>query len=127
MVFRGRDFALNKALAMGILRSKLWEIENDKKLSERRDARRPLAFTLDRHNRVRTYSWPRQVVTDHRLTTDRDEPLRDVMDGKLEGFAERLTQQDRENRFDAYCQEQTKMLRDMREKREKKEKKNAAG
>lgn len=57
----------NKAKAMRILRSRLFEQTEEKARSERAEARRTLIGSGDRSQRIRTYNFPQNRVTDHRI------------------------------------------------------------
>jgi peptide chain release factor 1 len=79
----------NKAKALRVLRARLFEIEEQKKQAERAQARRLQVGTGDRSERIRTYNFPQNRVTDHRinLTLYR---LEQVMLGELEEIIENL-------------------------------------
>ncbi len=57
----------NKAKALRILRSRLLDLEVAKKEAEERDQRRALVKTGDRSEKVRTYNFPQDRMTDHRI------------------------------------------------------------
>ena len=57
----------NKAKALKILRSRVYESEKRKKDQERSDNRRSQMGTGDRSERIRTYNFPQGRVTDHRI------------------------------------------------------------
>jgi peptide chain release factor 1 len=57
----------NRAKAMRILRSRLFEQIEQKARAERDDARRDLIGSGDRSQRIRTYNFPQNRVTDHRV------------------------------------------------------------
>ena len=57
----------NKAKAMKILRAKLLEAEREEQSREQRDARRVQVGSGDRSERIRTYNFPQNRLTDHRV------------------------------------------------------------
>ena len=56
----------NKAKAMKVLRSRLFEMEQERLAAERSEARRAQVGTGERSEKVRTYNFPQNRVTDHR-------------------------------------------------------------
>ena len=79
----------NKAKAMNVLRSRLLEIEKSKQESEMAQNRKAQVGTGDRSEKIRTYNFPQNRVTDHRIgmTLHR---LEGVLDGDLEELIEAL-------------------------------------
>jgi peptide chain release factor 1 len=57
----------NKAKALKVLRTRLFEMERERLASERAGARKSMVGTGDRSERIRTYNFPQGRVTDHRI------------------------------------------------------------
>jgi peptide chain release factor 1 len=79
----------NKSQAMKILRAKLYEIEEEKRKSAERDARRSQVGSGDRSEKIRTYNFPQDRLTDHRIGYTRHN-LPAIMDGELEPMFQAL-------------------------------------
>ena len=72
----------NKSKAMRVLRARLYEIEQEKQHAAIAAERRGQIKTGDRSEKIRTYNFPQNRVTDHRIGLTLHQ-LTDVMDGKL--------------------------------------------
>jgi len=57
----------NKAKAMKVLRTRLYELERERAQSEQAGARKAMVGSGDRSERIRTYNFPQGRVTDHRI------------------------------------------------------------
>ena len=57
----------NKAKALRVLRTRLYELERERLASARAGARKSMVGTGDRSERIRTYNFPQGRVTDHRI------------------------------------------------------------
>jgi peptide chain release factor 1 len=79
----------NKAMAMKLLRSRLYEIELEKQNAAERDARRNQIGSGDRSEKIRTYNFPQDRLTDHRIGYTRHN-LPGLMDGDLEDVIQSL-------------------------------------
>jgi peptide chain release factor 1 len=79
----------NREKAMGILRTRLYEAEYNKRMEEVAKRRKTLVSTGDRSAKIRTYNFPQSRLTDHRvgLTVYN---LQAVMDGDLEDIIHAL-------------------------------------
>ncbi|MBH25203.1 MAG: peptide chain release factor 1 [Myxococcales bacterium] len=80
----------NKARAMKILKSRLLELEQQAQSDELGDTRRSQVGTGDRSERIRTYNYPQNRVTDHRIGLTLYK-LDQVIEGSLEHVFEPLT------------------------------------
>ncbi len=79
----------NKNKAMRVLRSRLFEMEEERKNKERSDARKSMVGSGDRSERIRTYNFPQNRCTDHRVNLT-SYNLEGVMNGELDEFIEAL-------------------------------------
>ena len=79
----------NKVAAMKVLRSRLLAAEEERLAQERAETRRSLVSTGDRSAKIRTYNFPQNRVTDHRINfTTHD--LENMINGDLMSFIEQL-------------------------------------
>ena len=86
----------NKDRAMKILRSKLYEAEQAKQQAAIAAERKSQVGSGDRSDRVRTYNFPQNRVTDHRLTGDvRNFNIASVINGDLDPIIDALVTADR--------------------------------
>jgi peptide chain release factor 1 len=90
----------NRQKAMRVLRARLYEAERQKQLAAVAAARRSQIGTGERAEKIRTYNFPENRLTDHRikLTVHR---LDQVLDGDLEEFSEALQAEDRRQTLEA--------------------------
>ena len=79
----------NKAMAMKLLRAKLYDIEEEKRKTAERDARRSQIGSGDRSEKIRTYNFPQDRVTDHRIGLTKHN-LPGILDGELGDVIESL-------------------------------------
>ncbi len=88
----------NKDKALKVLRSRLYEMEREKRHDEEAEARRSQVGTGDRSEKIRTYNFPQGRVTDHRihLTLHR---LEGILGGDLDEVIDSLTAADQAARL----------------------------
>jgi len=72
----------NRDKAMKVLRSRLYEVEQEKQSKKRADARKSMVSTGDRSAKIRTYNFPQGRVTDHRINLTLYK-LNEIIDGDL--------------------------------------------
>jgi peptide chain release factor 1 len=90
----------NKAKALKVLRTRLYEMERERLQSERAGARKSMVGSGDRSERIRTYNFPQGRVTDHRinLTLHR---LPEILEGQLDELIGALVAEDEAARLAA--------------------------
>lgn len=79
----------NKAEAMRVLRSRLYDLEAGKKAKERAEERKSQVGSGDRSERIRTYNFPQNRLTDHRINLTLYK-LDLIMEGHLDEVVEAL-------------------------------------
>src|SRR5207253_8170634 len=94
----------NKAKALRVLRSRLYEMELEKQQAALGAERRSMVGTGDRSEKIRTYNFPQNRVTDHRIGLTLHQ-LDIVMDGHLDPIIEALTQHYQTEKMKAQGQE----------------------
>jgi len=81
-----RQQVQNRAIALDLLRAKLWEVEEEKKVKEIAGHRSKIGRG-DRSEKIRTYNFPQDRVKDHRINKNFGN-LNGIMDGNLEKIVE---------------------------------------
>ncbi len=90
----------NKLRAMSILRARLYEKEQEKRRSELEADRRSQVGSGERSEKIRTYNYPQNRVTDHRIgISNYNLPV--VMDGAIEPFIDELSTREQAERLAA--------------------------
>ena len=92
------DESDQRAKAMKVLRTRLYEAERERLASERSGARKSMVGSGDRSERIRTYNFPQGRVTDHRinLTLHR---LPEILEGQLDELLDALIREDEAERL----------------------------
>ncbi len=90
----------NRTKAMAILRARLFQLERDRQAAERSEARRSQVGSGERSEKIRTYNFPQNRVTDHRIgkTSHR---LIELLDGDLDEFIDDLAATEQAERLQA--------------------------
>lgn len=84
----------NRIKAMNILRSRLLEKKKEEELKNASEARKSLIGTGDRSEKIRTYNFPQDRVTDHRIHYSRSN-IPAVMDGDIDDIIHELVKHER--------------------------------
>ncbi len=106
-----RSLTQNKLRAMAVLRARIYEIECQKQEDAIDAARRSQVGSGGRSEKIRTYNYPQNRVTDHRIGMS-SYNLPAVMDGEIADFIEAL-------RIDDQTQRLERMIEEMEEEAEK--------
>ena len=95
-----RSQGQNKIKAMTVLRSRLYEMERQRKEDALSSERRSQVGTGERSEKVRTYNYPQNRVTDHRINFS-SHNLEGFLDGDIDDLIDALAQDEREQRLEA--------------------------
>ena len=88
----------NRAKALRMLRSRIYDARRLKQETERAESRRVQIGSGDRSEKIRTYNFPQNRVTDHRIQLDLHR-LGTIMEGDLNALVDALIERDREQRL----------------------------
>ncbi len=83
----------NKAKALKVLRSRILQGEEEKRAAEIGDARRSQVGTGDRSEKIRTYNFPQDRITDHRIKQNWSN-IETILDGDLGEIVAALQEED---------------------------------
>lgn len=90
----------NKARAMQVLQSRLEQMEREKADAEAAEGRAAQVRSMDRSERIRTYNWPENRISDHRIGFKANN-LDSVLDGNLDDLFTALQAAERSERLEA--------------------------
>ena len=85
-----RSQAKNRARAESVLRSRLYDLEQEKQQSEEAAARKLQVGGGARAEKIRTYNFPQDRITDHRISLT-VHSIDKVMDGEIDGIIEAVS------------------------------------
>jgi len=89
----------NKNKAMAVLRARLLDLEISRQRQEIDSSRRAQVGSGERAEKVRTYNFPQDRMTDHRVNYSRHN-LPDLLDGNLDDVIDALSRQEQQRRLD---------------------------
>jgi peptide chain release factor 1 len=88
----------NREKAMRVLRARIYEAERERQAAEQAAARSAQVGRGERAEKIRTYNFPQNRVTDHRVNINIS--LQQVMQGQLDEFTEALTDDERRRKLE---------------------------
>ncbi len=94
----------NRIKAMSILRARLFQAEQERLQAERSETRRSQVGTGERSEKIRTYNFPQNRVTDHRIGKTIYN-LPGVLSGNLDEFIEELANTDQAEKLNQFDEE----------------------
>lgn len=95
----GKSQIKNKEKAMGILRSRLLEKQENEKRQKDSDARKSQIGTGDRSEKIRTYNFPQDRITDHRIGYSASN-IPGFLNGDIETMIHKLSSADQEKKLE---------------------------
>ena len=90
----------NRARAMQVLQARLDQLEREKAEAAEAEGRASQVRTMDRSERIRTYNWPENRISDHRINFKANN-LDSVLDGNMEDLITALQTHERQERLEA--------------------------
>ena len=88
----------NKIKAMSVLRSRLYQIEEERLAKERGDLRSSQIGSGDRTEKIRTYNFPQDRVTDHRINQNWSN-IPAIMNGEIDDIIEKMILEDQSKKL----------------------------
>jgi len=88
----------NKEKAMKVLRGRLWQAQQDKRQSQERELRLSMVGSGDRSEKIRTYNYPQDRITDHRIGKSWGY-IEKILGGDLDQIIDELKEADKEDRL----------------------------
>ncbi|MCC7354952.1 MAG: peptide chain release factor 1 [Anaerolineae bacterium] len=99
-----RSQTQNRERAMAVLRARLYALAEEKRMKEVGDARRSQVGTGERSEKIRTYNFPQNRVTDHRIGLS-SYRLQAILDGGIDEFIDELATTEEAERLEAVGEE----------------------
>ena len=88
----------NKAKALRILKARIYEYEKSKREKEIREKRKSQIGSQERSEKIRTYNFPQNRVTDHRINLTLYN-LEEILEGKIDELIEKLKEKEAEEKL----------------------------
>lgn len=95
-----RSQGQNRLRAMSVLRSRLFELEEQKRHALIAAEKKGQIGTGDRSEKIRTYNFPQSRITDHRIGMDKFQ-MQAVMDGDIDDFIDELSAREQAEKLQA--------------------------
>ncbi len=90
----------NKTKAMAVLKARLLDIEQSKQIQETTEERRSQIGSAERSEKIRTYNFPQDRVTDHRINVTFHNLPR-ILDGEIDDIIDKLATYDRTKQLES--------------------------
>ncbi len=98
----------NKLKALTVLKARLWDLEEAHRQAELSKSRRSQVQTGDRSEKIRTYNFPQDRVTDHRIGLTRHN-LPGVLNGEIDEFIDTLITADQADKLQHLFEEEVQV------------------